>query len=107
MHLVLPGAIEHFFYIQEALTKAGTVSKAYLSKSFHCDILHWQRLSKDSLARPRFLAEVFHRLPTALGFYDASGVGAGGVWIYPDGTGKNFFWRVQWPGGIVSDLLTW
>ena len=34
MHLVVPGAIEHFFFIQEALTKAGTASKAYLSKDF-------------------------------------------------------------------------
>ena len=35
MHLAVPGAICHFFYIQEALTKAGTGTQAYLSKVFH------------------------------------------------------------------------
>ena len=47
------------------------------------------------------------RLPTALGFCDASGVGAGGVWIDPDVSGKNFVWRLQWPADIVADLVTW
>ena len=46
------------------------------------------------------------RLPTDLGFCDASGVGAGGVWIDPNGTGKNFVWRLQWPEDIVADLVT-
>ena len=90
MHLAVPGTIGHFFYIQEALTNYGTASKAYLSKLFHWEISHWKRLSTDLLDRPRFLAEVVCRLLTALGFCDASGVGAGGVWIYPDGSGKKF-----------------
>ena len=107
MHLAVPGTIGHFFFIQEALTKAGTASKAYLSKAFHREIAHWQRLITDSLARPRFLAEVVCRLSTALGFCDALGVGAGGVWINPDVTGKNFVWRLQWPEDIVADLVTW
>ena len=89
MHLTVPGTIRNFFFIQEALTKAGTASKAYLYKAIHREIAHWQRLSTNSLARPHFLAEVVRRLPTALGFCDASGVGAGGVWIDPDGKGKN------------------
>ena len=40
MHLAVPGAIGHFFFIQEALTKSGTASKAYLSKAFHREIAH-------------------------------------------------------------------
>ena len=107
MHLAMPGAIGHLFFIQEALTKAGEASKAYLSKSFHWEIAHWQRLSTDLLARPHFLAEVVCRLPTALVFCDTSGVNAGGVWIYPDGSGKNFFWQVLWPVDIVADLVNW
>ena len=104
MHLTVPGAIRHFFFIQEALTKAGTASKAYLSKAFHQEITHWQRLSTNSLARPHFVAEVVRRLPTALEFCNASGIGAGGVWINPDGKGKNFVWRLQWLEDIVADL---
>ena len=107
MHLAMPGAIGQLFFIQEALTKAGEASKAYPSKSFHREIAHWQRLSTDLLARPRLLAEVFHHLPTALGFCDASGVGTGGVWIDPDGSGKNFVWQVRWSADIVADLVTW
>ena len=95
MHIAVPGTIGHFFYIQEALTKAGTATKAYLSKALHRYISHCQRLCKNLLARPHFLAEVVQRLLTALGFYDASGMGAGGVWIDPNGTGANFVWRVK------------
>ena len=35
MHLVVPGTIGHFFYIQENLTKAVTGTLAYLSKALH------------------------------------------------------------------------
>ena len=107
MHLTVPGAIVHLFYIQEALAKAGTAMKAYLTKAFHREISHWQCLCKDSLSQPRFLEEAVQCLPTTLGLCDASGMGAGGVWIDPDGTGENFVWRVKWPADIVSDLVTW
>ena len=107
MHLVVPGAIGNFFYIQESLTKVGTATKAYLSKAFHREISNWQRLCKDLLARPRFLADVVQRLPNALGFCDASGMGTGVVWIDPDGTGASFVWRVKCLAEIVSDLVTW
>ena len=42
MHLAVLGAIRHFFYIQEDLTKSGIATKAYLSTAFHRKILHWQ-----------------------------------------------------------------
>ena len=35
MHLSVPVAIGHFFYIHEALTKVGTATKAYISNDFH------------------------------------------------------------------------
>ena len=50
MHLAVTGAIGHFFFIKEALTMAGTASKAYLTKAFHWEIVYWQRLSTNSLA---------------------------------------------------------
>ena len=53
------------------------------------------------------MTEVARCLPTALGFYGASGTGAGGVCIYPNGTEAKFVWRVQWPADIVLDLVTW
>ena len=107
MHLVVSGAIRNFFYIQEALTKAGTGTKAYLSKEFHQGISHCQRLCKGLLDRSQLLAEVVQLLPAALGLYEALGLGAGGFWIDPDGTGATFVWWVQCPVEIVSDLVTW
>ena len=77
MHLAVPGAIGHFYYIQEALTKAGTGTWDYLSKAFNQDISQGQRLCADSLARPRFLEKLVQRLPIALVFCDASGTSAG------------------------------
>ena len=59
MHLAVPGSIGHFFFVQEALTKAEAASKAYFSKAFHREIAHWQRLSTDSLDRPHFLGKWF------------------------------------------------
>ena len=107
MNLAVPGAIRHFFYIQEALAKVGTATNAYLLNAFHRDISHWQRLYKYLLVRPRFLAELVQRLPAALVFCDASGTGEGGFWIDPDWIGVNFVWRVQWPADIFSYLVTW
>ena len=40
MHLAVPGAIGHFYYIQEALTKAETRTQDYLPKVFHWKIFH-------------------------------------------------------------------
>ena len=47
MHLAVLGSIGHFFYIQEALTKAGTGTRAYLSKAFHRERSHWKQIFSD------------------------------------------------------------
>ena len=78
MHLAVSGATGHFLYIQGEPTKAGTGTRDDLSKAFHQEIYNWKQLCDDSLAWPRFLAEVLRGLPTALGFCDNSGTGAGG-----------------------------
>ena len=40
--------------------------------------------------RPTYLAEIVQRITSALGFIDASGLGAGGVWTNPSNDGHNF-----------------
>jgi hypothetical protein len=77
MHLAIPGAIGHFYHIQKALTHASTTS-AYLSNDFHEDIAHWRTLVNAMALRPTYIAEIVQRIPTDLGFTDASGQGAGG-----------------------------
>ena len=78
MHLAIPGAIGHFYYLQQALTKA-TPKLAYMSNNFHKEIKYWQQLVTNMGTRPTYLAEIVQRLASALGFTDASGMGAGGV----------------------------
>ena len=36
-----------------------------------------------------------------IGYTDASGKGAGGVWIEPNKDGTNFVWRVKWSSNII------
>ena len=106
MHLAIPGAISHFYYLQQALTKA-TPNLAYLSNDFHSEIKYWKQLVDNMGSRPTYLAEIVQRLASALGFTDASGLGAGGVWIDPNSDGHNFVWRFEWPEDIRSDLVSW
>ena len=106
MHLAIPGAISHFYYLQQALTKA-TPKVAYLSNNFHTEVRYWKQLVEEMEWRPTHLAEIVQRYASALGFTDASGLGAGGVWINPNADGHNFVWRFEWPADIVSDLVSW
>ena len=69
----------------------------------------------DISKRPTRIAEIVPLLPSALGFHDASGAGAGGVW-FPSHTigsrmkNKNtlhpLLWRYKWPQDIVDNLVT-
>ena len=93
MHLAIPGAIGHFYHIQMALTKANRRT-AYLSKGFHQDIAHWRLLCSRMKHRPTYLAEIVQRLPTDLGYTDASGTGGGGVWLDPNVDGIHHVWRL-------------
>ena len=105
MHLAIPGAIGNFYHIQMALTKANRRT-AYLSKDFHRDITHWRLLCARMQHRPTNLAEVVQRLPTDLGYTDASGVGGGGVWLNPNNDGTHHVWRLPWPDNIKADLVS-
>ena len=77
MHLVIPGAIGHFYHIQKALTHASP-KMAYLSNDFHADIAHWRTLHSMA-TRSTYMVEIVQRIPTDFGFTDASGQSAGGV----------------------------
>ena len=83
MYLAVPGAIGHFYYLQQALTKASD-KVAYMSNNFHEEIRYWQYLATEIETLHTYLAEIFQRQPTALGFTDVSGKGASGVWIDPN-----------------------
>ena len=99
MHLAIPSAIGHFYHIQMALTTENRKT-AYLPTAFHQDVTHWQLLCNRMKLRPTYLVEIVQRLPTNLGYTDASYLGGGGVWLDPNGDGTHFVWRFQWPADI-------
>ena len=106
MHLTVPGAIGHFYYLRQALTKAAE-KVAYMSKKFHQEIKYRHHLVTKMETCPTYLAEVFQQQPTALGVIDASGMGAGGVWIDPNKDNQKYVWRIQWQEDIRKDLVSW
>ena len=65
MHLVVPGAVGHFYNLQKSLTAAHHVHQAtaYVTKGFHSDLHFWRRLCADMPKRPTYLAEILQRLP--------------------------------------------
>ena len=56
--------------------------------------------------RPTYIAEIVQRVPTDLGFTDASGQGAGGVWLNPNRDGRHYVWRLKWPADIIAALVS-
>ena len=82
MHLAVPGAVGHVYHIQLSLTAAHHAgrSTAYINKGFHSDLRFWRQLCAEMPVRPTYWAKIVQRLPTDIGFADASGLGGeGGV----------------------------
>ena len=91
MHLTMLGAVAYFFHIQSAMNQGG-VDRAWLSPAFHRELTDWKVIALQAVSRLTHLAEIVLREPTHLGFYDASRLGAGGVWLNPARTGHNLIW---------------
>ena len=105
MHLAIPSAIGYFYNIQKALTHASSTT-SYLSNAFHEDIAHWRTLINAMALRPTYTTEIVQRVPTDFGFTDASGQGAGGVWLNPNRDGRHYIWRLKWPADIIAALVS-
>ena len=84
MHLAVPGAVAHLYHIQCVLAQVGA-DRAWLSPYFHREIADWRILAEKTADRPTHLTEIVRNEPTYLGFCDNSGLGTGGVWLYPAG----------------------
>ena len=102
MHLAIPGAVGHFYNIQQSLTASHHAHRAtaYVTSGFHSDLRFWRRLCAEIHTRLVYLAEIVQRFPTDIGFTDALGLGAGGVWIDPNEDGRNYVWSLPWPEDI-------
>ena len=105
MHLAVTVAAAHLYHIQRALSEAG-MNMDWLSPYFHCKITDWKIMADQTAERPTHLAEIVRRKPTHLGFCDASGLRAGGVWLDPSCLGKHLVWRHLWLAEIIADLVS-
>jgi hypothetical protein len=115
MALALPGAKNMFGILQEALRSLDKRSRIALRKGVHQSIEDFQWLLNDISSRPTRIAELVPLLPSALGFHDASGEGAGGVWFPSHTVGSRMknkntlhplLWRYKWPQDIIDNLVT-
>jgi hypothetical protein len=128
MSIALPGSRGLFSALQVALrTAVGT--RLRLSKGFHDALQDFRWLHRDLASRPTRLQELVPVHPTLVGAHDASGYGAGGVWLpsptahlrntrvhslQSDGTlhrhrltrAQPVLWRVPIPAHIQSRLVT-
>jgi len=114
MSIALPGARGLFSAMQVALSNSPSSNRINLSKGVHQALDDFRWLYNDIANRPTRIAEVVPLLPSALGYHDASGEGAGGVWFpTPDLSTRNngtpaqpILWRHQWPDHIKCQLVT-
>ena len=115
MALALPGSRNMFGHMQDALRSA-TKGRLTLRKGVHSALNDFRWMLNDITNRPTRIAEVVPLSASALGFHDASGIGAGGVW-FPDpsldsrmpgntSTGTPILWRYQWPDHIQRLLVS-
>ena len=105
MYLVISGAIGYFYHTQKPLTH--TLPKiVHLSNAFHKDTKHWRYLLYKMASRPTYLVEIVQRTPANLVFIDASGEGAGGLYLNPNRDSSIYVWRILWPEYIASALVS-
>ena len=99
MHLAVPGALAHTYNIQRVLSQA-VADRACMYPESHHEMVDWRKLEEQTAARPTHLAE------THMGFCDASGIGSGGVWLYPSCLGKDLVWQHPCPADIFANLVS-
>ena len=114
MSLALPGARNLFSTMQKALALKSKTRIA-LHKTVHDALEDFRWLLRNIAERPTRIAEVIPLNPGAIGYHDAAGIGAGGVWfanpeLAPRGDtplAAPLVWRLQWPADIVKSLVTY
>jgi hypothetical protein len=91
-----------------------SANRVNLRKGVHQAISDFQWMADDIASRPTRIAEIVPLLPSALGYHDASGQGAGGVWFPSNdlnprlGSSQSqpLVWRLQWPKDVTDSLVS-
>ena len=116
MSLALPGSRNIFSQMQKALSNCKK-TRVCLTKGVHQALNDFRWMLNDITVRPTRIAELVPLLSSALGYHDASGDGAGGVWYPHESLNPRakptdvpstapIVWRYQWPQDIIDSLVT-
>ena len=113
MSLALPGSRNLFSAMQLALSLKSK-SRINLRKSVHSALQDFRWMHHNIITRPTHIAELIPLNPCTLGYHDALGLGAGGVWfptldLIPRSHTEHsvpLLWRHSWPPEITSKLIT-
>ena len=115
MSLALPGASRNLFsHMQNTLTNQ-TSKRINLNDGIHSALNDFRWMHKDISSRPTRIQELVPLPASALGFHDASGDGAGGVWfpsqsLHPRNPATEphapIVWRLEWPTDVKAALIT-
>ena len=114
MSLALPGSRNLFSILQLALSNSSTTGRISLKKEVHATIKDFKWMLNNISNRPTRIAEIIPLLPSAMGYHDAAGTGAGGVWfptpeLHPCANtqpNQPLVWRTAWPHNITTSLIT-
>ena len=129
MALALPGSRGLFSHLQQAI-RSRQGNRLRLTPAFHRALDDFRWLHQQLHHRPTRLYELVPTAPTLVGTHDASGAGAGGIWL-PEpsaipraqpalfavcGTSLRraspsvpvpVVWRAEFPPAVVSRLVSW
>ena len=111
MTLAIPGARGLFSHLQLALRDRPAEHRIRLSKGVHDAMDDFRLLHQDLRRRPTCLYELVLLTPTLVGAHDASGHGAGGVWLPADHAIPRtqqqthpIVWRMSFPKHVQQKL---
>ena len=77
-------------------------SKGYLAQCLH----DWVTLLQHISSRPTHVLELVHKPSTYIGYVDACGFGAGGVWFSGSSSLKPTVWRITFPKFVIANLVS-
>ena len=104
MSLAVPGARGLFSALQTGFRQKEAAYRIRIDRNMRTQLDDFKNLALDLHTRPTHLAEIIPDTPSGIGACDASGMGAGGVWLCPDV--QPILWRDPFDDHIVKALVS-
>ena len=100
----IPGGAGLFSPIQQAMK----MNPPFINISAELDqaLQDWRYMINHLKHHPTHVSQLVHDYPHYLGYSDACGLGAGGVWCSGTHSLQPTVWQVQWPQAIKAKLIT-